>query len=450
MDVSGTILPGVDEDETMAPFDAGIPPGVRLIDLSANRIELVPSSTALVPGRSTGPPPLEAYVFHPGVVTPVIRRKGRLTAVSTSAPNRPPLWADRIKIAPAKGKIRLFEPPSDVLMNGHFSLGSLWFDDITLTEWIRKIDAVPESRTIFERTQRQRWLARLVLQRWTQRVWLKRVQCNVDMIDMLPVADSKAVFLTDTHHHQIFRFHRNDVFTNLLTNICMSDEMLPSPRPPTNPWTNEPLTMPQTMAICQQLVADYAKRGICPPVLFSAFWAARFSLRRFADENSAMLSQHAIRAYFKDLHEHNEDVVLDTMTNLLTSAHQDFSMATIRRWLRQSPQTPIHREWLALARDYTLYMNLHIQARPHWHTEEYIYRDAQRLFRRTDFPMSERMRILQNPALNPNNMIPQPSIYTLMGLPIILQPPQLLRDISGNAMGNDLALQLIQQALFRF
>jgi hypothetical protein len=331
-------------------------------------------------------------------------------------------------------------------------MDALWSQDMSLTEWVKKCESVPESRAIFESTQRKRWLARLVLQRWTQRVWLKRVQCNVDMIDMLPVPNNKAVLLTDVKHHQIFRFHRNDVFTNLLTNICMSDEMLPSPRTPTNPWTNEPLTMPQTMAICQQLVADYAGRGICPPVLFSAFWAARFSLKRFQDENSAMLSQHAIRSYFKDLHEHNEDIVLDTMTNLLTSANQDFAVATIRRWLRQSPQTPMHREWLALVRDYTLYMNLHIQARPHWHAEEYIYRDAQRLFRRTVFPQSERMRILQNPALNPNNIIPVPpqSLYALMGLPIILQPPQLQRDVSGSVMSNDMALLLIQQALMRF
>jgi len=433
MDISGDIiLPGVNEDDTMAPFDAGIPLGVRIIG------EIPVSNT------SRGPPPLEAYVFHPGFVPPSPRKRqrGRITHVSL------PPWRERIKTPPPKGTIRLFDPPGSI----HIFMDALWSQDMSLTEWVKKCESVPESRAIFESTQRKRWLARLVLQRWTQRVWLKRVQCNVDMIDMLPVPNSKAVLLTDVKHHQIFRFHRNDVFTNLLTNICMSDEMLPYPRAPTNPWTNEPLTMPQTMAICQQLVADYAGRGICPPVLFSAFWAARFSLKRFQDENSAMLSQHAIRAYFKDLHEHNEDVVLDTMTNLLTSAHQDFSVATIRRWLRITPQTPIHKEWLALARDYTLYMNLHIQARPHWHAEEYIYRDAQRLFRRTEFPMSERMRILQNPALNPNNIIPVPaqSLYALMGLPIILQPPQLQRDVSGSVMSNDMALLLIQQALMRF
>jgi len=147
---------------------------------------------------------------------------------------------------------------------------------MTLTNWISKIDQceadfAERTRAIFTANQRKRWLARLAVVRWTQRVWMKRVQCNVDMIDMAPVPDRDAIFLTDTKHRMIFRFHSRDVFKNLLTNICMSDEMLPTPRYPTNPWNNSKLTLAQTMGLCQQMVAAYGRKGRCPPVLLAAF-----------------------------------------------------------------------------------------------------------------------------------------------------------------------------------
>jgi hypothetical protein len=267
------------------------------------------------------------------------------------------------------------------------------------------------------------------------------------MIDMKPIADKDAIFLTDTKHRTIFRFHRNDVFANLLSNICSSDEMLPTPRPPTNPWTNSPLTEAQTMGLCQQLVKDYGRRGRCPPVLFAAFWAARFSLKRFQEENSSLLAQHAVVSYFKDLHEHNMSVVLETIMNLLTGAGLDYSPSAIRRWLAQMPQTPLHKEWLEMARDYTLYINLHVQIRTSWHSEDRIYSDVRRLYARTTIdPPSQRITALRNLTTAITGVPPVPPMFGLMGLPLILHP---YYDASGNDMTSELAIQLIQNALFR-
>ena len=381
-------------------------------------------------------------------------------AARGAAPFHSP-WADRILTPPAAGTIRLLDPPSTA--KGLFTIEALWFKDMTLTEWITKLNGLIANATenpiaasfrhpqfleihqaIFYGNQRKRWLARVVLQRWTQRVWRKRTQCNVDMIDMQEIAEKDAIFLTDTKHRQIFRFHRRDIFTNLLTNITMSDEMLPSPRPPTNPWTNSRLTLAQTMSLCQQIVKDYAKRGTCPPVLFSAFWEARFNLRRFFDENSALLSQHAVRSFFKDLHEHNLDTVFDTMTNLLSAINADYSALSVRRWIRQTPQTEQHRAWLLMTRDYTLYINLHVQARPRWYSEEHIHEDVRRLWDRTTIPdiASQRMRLLRTAVGAPG--LPQtPSLFGMMNLPIILQDP------SGTTMTEAMAIELIQNALFR-
>jgi hypothetical protein len=296
-----------------------------------------------------------------------------------------------------------------------------------------------------------------VLHRWTQRVWSRRTQCNVDMIDMQPIADKDAIFLTDTRHHTIFRFHRSDVFKNLLTNICMADEMLPAPRYPTNPWTNSVLTLAQTLGLCQQLVADYAKRGLCPPVLFSAFWAARFCIKRFTQENSAALAQHAIRSYFKDLHEYNIPVVFDTISSLLLNAGLDFSPVAIRRWLLQ-PQTPLHIEWLELVRDYTLYINLHIQVRPNWYNEAFIDVDVTRLYART----VPNTRVIVRPLrrFSPQTSVSPPSVIIEVptvpqGAPIgLLGLPMMIMDISANdILGSDLsydmAIQLIRNALFQ-
>jgi len=346
-----------------------------------------------------------------------------------------------------------------------------WNKDRTLTEWHREFDKladdtsanrlifypegyVDQVRTVYNRMQRERFLARLVIQRWTQHVWLKRTQCNVDMIDMAPIANKDVILLTDTAHRQIFRFHRRDVFGNLLSKICMSDEMLPSPRAPTNPWTNAPLRFSQMVGLCHQLLADYGKRGICPPVLFSAFWAARFNLRAFHDQNSSLLAQHAITTYFKDIHEHNEDTIADTIFQLLSDAGIDYSASSMRRWLRQRPSTPLHKEWVALARDFTLFTNLHVQVRIQWYNPDGINADTRALFNRTPLgdAVSNRIRMLRLAA---NNMI-QPVQGAILMQPVI--PPQPLSllsllggawDISGNSMDANLALQLIQAALLR-
>ena len=356
---------------------------------------------------------------------------------------------------PDPGRIRLLDNPvTDCTL-----LSFMWHKDLTLTAWINKLDEVEHEspianalrpadyverlKNLFYSNQRQRWLARVALMRWTQRVWRRKTQCNVDMIDMAEIADADAIFLTDTKHHTVFRFHRRDIFTNLLSNICLSDEMLPTPRYPTNPWTNAKLTLAQTIGLCQQLAADFGRRGRCPPVLFAAFWAARFNLKRFQEQNSGLLAQHAVTAYFKDLNERTHNVVFDTITNLLTNAGLDYSPVAIRRWLRQTPVTSLHREWLELVRDYTLYINLHVQVRNAWHSEDYIYGDVRRLYTRTSLPnpASQRLQMLQAPA---HPLIPPaPSMFGLLGLPLLLQPA------GTDAMTEAEALAFIQSALFR-
>jgi hypothetical protein len=236
-------------------------------------------------------------------------------------------------------------------------------------------------RAVFYDNQHKRWLARVVYQRWSQRVMKRRTQCNVDLLEMAPIADADVLFFTDTTHRQMYRFHRRDVFANLMSNICLSDEMLPTPRMPTNPWTNAKLTLAQTIGLCQHLAADYGRRAKCPPVLFSAFWAARFDLKRFRQENSSLLAQYAIASYFKDLHAENMPVVYDTIFNLLSAGMVNFSPVAVRRWLMQ-PQTPLHREWLAFVRDYTMYVNLHVQTRARWTSDLIIYDEARDLYRR--------------------------------------------------------------------
>jgi len=398
--------------------------------------------------------------FHPGILQSERRRPHRRRQISI-ADRRTSAWADRCNQPPTPGYIRLFDPPPPA---ARFDISFLWSRDFTLEEWVKKIEQCERDvsdnpiaaalrppnycadvRAIFAAAQRKRWLAYVVVRAWTQFVWRKRTQCNIDMIDMVPIPDGEAIFLTDTTHRHIFRFHRRDVFSNLLSNICMSDEMLPAPRIPTNPWTNSPLTFGQIVGICHQLVADYGRRGKCPPVLFAAFWAARFNLRRFQKENSAVLAQHAIASYFKDLHEENMLTVFDTITILLTSAQLDFSYMAIRRWLRQIPQTPLHREWLRMAQDYTLYINLHVQPRMHWISEDIIYSDVRRLYSRTILPESvpARVRVI--------NGLTQPtteSMYVgVLGLPITAESSMhFLFDISG---ADTTALQLIQNALFR-
>lgn len=289
---------------------------------------------------------------------------------------------------------------------------------ITLTEWQRQMEElerkIPTSTFLtamytpevvqslkdrFHVRQRERWLARLVLQRWTQHVWKKRTQCNIDLIDMGPIAEKDAFLLTDSKHRYIFRFHRRDIYQNLISNLYHCEEMMPYPRPPSNPWTNAPLTLAQTISVCQNLIMDFAKRGKCPPVLLAAFCESRYDMERFRRDNPSLLAQYAIRDYFKDLTDDNRETVEDTMIQLLhDSLPYIFNRrVALRSWLQESPITPIHKEWLQLLCDYTLYTNLHIQVRPDWHNTSFIHRDVRALYTRTELPQvsTPRLRLLR-------------------------------------------------------
>lgn len=328
-------------------------------------------------------------------------------------------WTARQETPPSPGTIRLLLPPTPVS-----PVPLTWWErDRTLTEWIQELTQqtadvsgttivegaaasssslssaidISASMSLFYANQRARWLAHKTLNKWRWNIWSKRPQCGVDLIMNDPVSPADAVYLIDNRNRAVYAFHYRDLFTNLLTKITASDEMLPCPRPPTNPWTNQPLTQAQTIAVCHALLQHYATRRRCPPTLFAAFCESRFDLRRFEAENTALLAQHAIAAYFKDLHEHNRETVADTALELLRDAGARYSAVSFRRWLRQTPITPLHREWLALVRDYTLHLNLHLEPRRHWHTEDGIYRDVRELLRRTPLenPAGPRLRLLQ-------------------------------------------------------
>lgn len=306
-------------------------------------------------------------------------------------------WHERIKRAPEPGTIRLLTPPPS---DAHYMIGRLWFTDKSLTDWNMEMEETREKieinpvfaalcppklvekiEDIFYENQRARWLASVVLRKWKTRVWAKRTQCNVDMIDLEPIPDRDAIFMTDTAQRQTFRFHRNDVFRNLIANICLSEEMLPYPRPPTNQWTNKILTLGQTISICEQL----AKRGLGSRshIFLAAFCAARYDTRRFATENAPMLAQHAIESYFKDLTIENAATVYDAIANVLTELRLRYTPTVLLKWLKETPQTDLHREWLKFVRDYTLYTNLHVQIRPHWVNMASIYRDVRSLYNLT-------------------------------------------------------------------
>jgi len=356
--------------------------------------------------------------FHPGVARNRVRHPARTRRIVFLNPTKvyelQKPWEERILTRPDPGKLRLLTKPADLPIH----LLKYWYADMSLSEWTDTLQGLdieletnPITRSmsppdilktvsdIFEQNQRARWLAAIVLQRWKLKVWRKKTQCNVDLIDMAEIKDKDALFLVDTNQRQIFRFHRRDVFNNLISNICMSEDMMPYPRVPTNPWSNVRLTKAQTMSICAQLSMDYAKRGVCPPVLLAAYCASGYDLKKFQQENAPMLSQHAIFSYFKDLTDDNQVTVYETIVQLLTTANLGFSAGAIKRWLSERPQGALHREWLTLVRDYTVYINLHVQIRSHWVAPLSINHDVRALYRRTtpEFPQ-RRIRLI--PTIN--------------------------------------------------
>lgn len=359
-------------------------------------------------------------------------------------------WDTVCQTPPDPGYIRMLSHP-DTAPSSHVT--SWWWRDRTLTEWVNDIEKTKRDlsnnpimqavypptyaedvATVFYTNQRERWLARVVVQRLRLRAWARRPACNVDMIDLQPVPDADAIAIADTTNKRIFRFHRRDLLNTVMSNLTMSDEYLPTPRHPTNPWTNERFTNAQTMAVCHRLAADFVKRGRCPPPLLSSFWDAHFNIKQFLAQNTAALSQQAIRSYFRELTDDNLLTVFETMTNLLSDAGVNFSPLTVRRWLSLTPHTAVHQAWVAFCRDYTLYINLHIQVRPHWYDTGNIYRDVRTLYANTPIrepPLSTRLRVIRNQLAHPVPQIlpfsllaplPAPDVPAFSLFPSVIEP----------------------------
>lgn len=231
---------------------------------------------------------------------------------------------------------------------------------------------------------REKWLARIVYQRWTLLVRKRRTPYNLDFIDQSPVQASDAVLMTDTRTRMVYIFHRRDIQSALVANLCQSDQMLAEPRAPANPYTNEPLTLAQIVSVCTQLNEHAARRGQCLPVVLAAFWSARFDLDRFATDNAPLLAHAAVKSFFAEITDANRETVYETMIQLIAASNIEFhSRHQLKEWLEQTPRTPLHGEWLALVRDYTLFMNMNIPARPSWRSEDAIYEDVRDVFDRS-------------------------------------------------------------------
>ena len=331
---------------------------------------------------------------HPGRMRP--HRDSHRSDVSTNT-FQFMTYEERRKLPPAPGTIRLLSSSEQYPR----LIARFWNIDMSLTEWITEFRTIQTQyeeqsissvlyppnymntlQTIFMTNQRHRFLVRKVYQRWSRRVWMKRTQCNVSLIEMTPIPEKDVLYLTDTKHHQIFRFHRADLFKNFLTNIGSCDEMLPSPRHPTNPWTNEPLTLQQTLYVGSQMISYYASKGTCPPMIFTAYHRSNYSISQFRYKHASLLAQHAIATYFMEITLDNQECILETIVQLLLGAGCLHAYSSIRRWL-QGTYTPLHKEWLSFVCDYTMYMNLHVQVRPHWYNRTYILLDVRRLYERS-------------------------------------------------------------------
>lgn len=371
-------------------------------------------------------------------------------------------YEERRKLPPAPGTIRLISSSE-----GYPScIARYWNLDMSLSEWISELSDIQQDymehtisaalyppnyletlQAIFVSNQRNRFLAYKVYRKWSQRVWRKRTQCNVTLIDMESVEERHALYLTDTKHHQIFRFHTNDVCKTLLSNIGSCDEMMPYPRHPTNPWTNEPLRLAQTIAICQALITTYAAKGACTPILLSAFCSSGYDIRTFRYKYTMLLSQHAIATYFAEITPENRDVIEDTMFQLLTVTGCIFSPNALHQWI-QTPNTRLHRDWLSMVCDYTLYMNLHIQVRPNWYTQSYIRFDIRRLYDRSHF-----FREVVRPRASQTSTPVAPALVQQAPAAVAIQPTltyiydqnQILGLILSSELEGTLA-DLIQQA----
>ena len=422
------------------------------------------------------------YVFHPGSDASLVRPRTRtrtrqrqsqiqrqaplLRTVSPQTTVARPMqfmtYEERRKLPPAPGTIRLISSSE-----GYPScIARYWNLDMSLSEWISELSDIQQDymehtisaalyppnyletlQAIFVSNQRNRFLAYKVYRKWSQRVWRKRTQCNVTLIDMESVEERHALYLTDTKHHQIFRFHTNDVCKTLLSNIGSCDEMMPYPRHPTNPWTNEPLRLAQTIAICQALITTYAAKGACTPILLSAFCSSGYDIRTFRYKYTMLLSQHAIATYFAEITPENRDVIEDTMFQLLTVTGCIFSPNALHQWI-QTPNTRLHRDWLSMVCDYTLYMNLHIQVRPNWYTQSYIRFDIRRLYDRSHF-----FREVVRPRASQTSTPVAPALVQQAPAAVAIQPTltyiydqnQILGLILSSELEGTLA-DLIQQA----
>tara|TARA_Y100000310_G_C20676915_1_gene813633 strand:- start:340 stop:1314 length:975 start_codon:yes stop_codon:yes gene_type:complete len=171
---------------------------------------------------------------------------------------------------------------------------------------------------IHNHNMKLRWYCNKMILLWRLRnlrknqLPINNTTLDLEPIDKLAKEDTIILYYQDNQVYYVFHY------ANIMKTFQMSLENVefgnPVPQPPCNPYTNEPLTLKQHIAVfdrCREIAQ--AKRHRFPIMLNS--YSKYFDVKKFNENYRHFLCMRACKTYIKDIDEHEFNELFEEYMN---------------------------------------------------------------------------------------------------------------------------------------
>ena len=150
------------------------------------------------------------------------------------------------------------------------------------------------------KNQRLRWTIRKFLLRVRTRIMDKRIVGTEDLCTTEAIPTHHLVTVYDIKTRNKYQFHTNTIARMIVTSLCTSAWGIPSPKLPTNPYTNIPWTTAQCMSIVSQIIRNQAAFHRQTNALILGFKQSHYRIEGFFMRFRVTLRVTAATNLFKD------------------------------------------------------------------------------------------------------------------------------------------------------
>jgi len=177
---------------------------------------------------------------------------------------------------------------------------------------------ISELKEAIQKNETVRWLLKRLIHPWR----LKRFRASNTEDVMTGEIPKKPVHIYDWNTRSKYVFEAATLHKDICSRLCLAEEQFPTPKPPRNMFTNEPLTYGQLFGALR----DLESYGVSSWVT-KAFASENYSVESFERTYAIPLKKHALKILFSS---HSNPDYIDTLLEFIQFEYEYHDREFIR------------------------------------------------------------------------------------------------------------------------